>query len=67
MNNIEKIAAKAVSEACKKKEYQYIIFQHPEIFDSFIQGFHSENEEAKKYIAKSIAYLSLKNGIFKKK
>ena len=63
VNTIEKIISKALSEFCKKKENQYAIFQNPEVFDLFYKGLTSHNDESRKYIAKSLAYLSLRNGM----
>ncbi|ORX59273.1 hypothetical protein BCR36DRAFT_343216 [Piromyces finnis] len=62
---IEKIISKTLSEFCKKKENQYVIFKNPEVFDLFYKGLTSNNDESKKYLAKSLAYLSLRNDQYK--
>jgi len=62
VNTIEKIISKALSEFCKRKENQYALFQNPEVFDLFYKGLDSPNDESRKYLAKSLAYLSLRNG-----
>jgi len=65
VSTIEKIVSKSLSEFCKKKEHQYAIFQHPEVFDLFYKGLKSSNDESRKYLAKSLAYLSLRNDQYK--
>ncbi|KAL6635699.1 hypothetical protein LY90DRAFT_672655 [Neocallimastix californiae] len=65
VSTIEKIVSKSLSEFCKKKEHQYALFQHPEVFDLFYKGLTSKNDESKKYLAKSLAYLSLRNDQYK--
>lgn len=62
VSTIEKITSKTLSEFCKKKENQYVIFQNPIVFDLFYKGLTSQNDESRKYLAKSLAYLSLRNG-----
>jgi len=62
---IEKIVSKALSEFCKKKENQYAFFHHPEVFDLIYKGLSSQNDESRKYLAKSLAYLSLRNDQYK--
>jgi len=65
VNTIEKIISKSLSEFCKRKENQYAIFQNPEVFDLFYKGLNSPNDESRKYLAKSLAYLSLRNDQYK--
>jgi len=65
VSTIEKIVSKSLSEFCKKKEHQYALFQNPEVFDLFYKGLTSKNDESKKYLAKSLAYLSLRNDQYK--
>jgi hypothetical protein len=65
VTTIEKIVSKGLSEFCKKKEHQYALFQHPEVFDLFYRDLVSSNDESRKYIAKSLAYLSLRNDQYK--
>ncbi|OUM70014.1 hypothetical protein PIROE2DRAFT_1959, partial [Piromyces sp. E2] len=65
VTTIEKIVSKTLSEFCKRKENQYVIFQNPEVFDLFYRGLTSQNDESRKYLAKSLAYLSLRNDQYK--
>ncbi|ORX80865.1 hypothetical protein BCR32DRAFT_293612 [Anaeromyces robustus] len=65
VNTIEKIVSKSLSEFCKRKEHQYAIFHNPEIFDLFYKGLTTVNDESRKYLAKSLAYLSLRNDQYK--
>ncbi|KAI9311682.1 armadillo-type protein [Dichotomocladium elegans] len=62
---IQSLAAKTLSTISGQVSHQPAIIEHVRATDKFASLLRSTNEEVRKYIAKSIAYLSLRNDRYK--